>query len=148
MTIKLYTIVEDPKKLEKTLVDTGAGKNLIDSYTVNMKGGGDVLNPVFTLSGADLHAANYCYIARYGRYYFCETSVNPAGVWTIKCHVDVLMSHATQLKGLTVTLDRSETIFNGYLPDSEYNAKGYRAIVARAFDKGLTNDNYILITTG
>ena len=148
MTIKLYNISDDPKKLEKTLTDEGTGKNLIDTYTVNMKGGGDVLNPVFTLSGADLHAANYCYIARFGRYYFCECSVNPAGVWTIKCHVDVLMSHATQLKALTVTLDRSETIFNGYLPDPEYNAKGYRAIAAKTFANGLTSDNYILITTG
>lgn len=148
MTIKLYNISDDPKKLEKTLTDTGAGKNLIDTYTVNMKGGGDILNPVFTLSGADLHAANYCYIARYGRYYFCECSVNPAGVWTIKCHVDVLMSHASQLKALTVTLDRSESLYNGYLPDSEYKSLGYRTVAIKQFPKGLTDDNYILITTG
>ena len=148
MTIKLYNISDDPKKLEKTLTDTGAGKNLIDTYTVNMKGGGDVLNPTFTLSGADLHAANYCYIARYGRYYFCECSVNPAGVWTIKCHVDVLMSHASQLKTLTVTLDRSESLYNGYLPDSEYKSLGYRTVAIKQFPNGLTHDNYILITTG
>ena len=148
MTIKLYNISDDPKKLEKTLTDTGAGKNLIDTYTVNMKGGGDVLNPTFTLSGADLHDANYCYIARYGRYYFCECSVNPAGVWTIKCHVDVLMSHASELAGLKITLERSESTFNGYLPDGEYISKGYRAIALKKFPNGLYNDNFILITTG
>lgn len=148
MTIKLYSLTDEPKKLEKSLIDSGSDANLIGSYTVNMKGGGDVLNPRFTISGADLHTVNYCYIQRYGRYYFCEVSVNPAGVWTIACHVDVLMSHASQLKEITVTLDRSETIFNGYLPDPEYNAKGYRAIAAKTFSSGLTSDNYILITTG
>lgn len=148
MTVKIYKIADDPRKITKSLVDVGAGKNLVGSYTVTMKQGGDVMNAHFTVSD-DVHDANYVYIADYGRYYFInDVKVSPTGVYEVSCHVDVLMSYAAQLKALTVTLDRSETIFNGYLPDSEYNAKGYRAIVAKAYSSGLTSDNFILITTG
>lgn len=145
MTIDIYHIADDPRKLTKTL---GSG-NLIGSYEVRMKEGGNVLRPSFTVSGGDLSHANYCYIPRYERYYFIDPPiVQPSGVWEMQCHVDVLMSHAAELKALTVTLDRSETIFNGYLPDAEYNAKGYRAIVAKQFPVALDDDNYVLITTG
>ena len=61
---------------------------------------------------------------------------------------DVLYTFAAQIKDLTVTLDRSETIYNGYLPDSDYTALGYRSITCRAFDKGLTTNSFILMTTG
>lgn len=149
MTIKIYNVTDDPKKLTKSLVDSGAGANLIGSYDVQMKEGGDILSPSFTVTGSDLHVANYCYIARYGRYYFIDPpKVDPAGRWQMVCHCDVLMSHATQLKDLAVTLDRSETIFNGYLPDSEYNSLAYRQVAIKIFPQGLTNNEYILITTG
>ena len=114
MTIKVYCISDDERKLVKNLVDSGDNANLIGSYTVNMKEGGNVLNPTFSLSGADLHAANYCYIARYDRYYFIDPpTVDPAGRWTMHCRCDVLMSHASELAGLKITLERSESTFNG-----------------------------------
>lgn len=148
MTVKLYTITQDPKTLTKTLIDSGAGANLVIDTDVNMKEGGDVLHPKFTVAGSDLHGVNYAYIPRYRRYYFARVTVDPAGRWWIHCDVDVLMSHAAQLKSIPVTLERSETEFNGYLPDSEYTALGYRAIVAAKFPTGLTKDSYILMTTG
>ena len=144
MTIDLYTITDDPRKLEKTLTNS----NLVLETNVNMKEGGDVLHPHFTIAGSDLHAVNYVYIARYGRYYFARTKVDPAGRWIVDCDVDVLMSHAAQLKNLTVTVDRSESIYNGYLPDAQYKSLGYRTVATKIFPDGLTSNSYILITTG
>ena len=74
--------------------------------------------------------------------------VSPTSIYTFTLQEDVLMVYNEQLKALTVTLDRSETIYNGYLPDSDYTALGYRSITCRAFDKGLTTNSFILMTTG
>ena len=149
MTIKLYSITDDPRSMVKSLVDSGTGANLVASVDVHMKEGGDMINPTFTVSGSDLHGANYCYIARYGRYYYIrDLNVLPTGVWKVTCHVDVLMSYAAQIKGLTCTLDRSESLYNGYVPDAEYKSKGYRAIAMKKFPSGMYDDNFILITTG
>jgi len=149
MNIKLYTITDDPKNMTKTLIDSGADANLIGTYTVTMKNLDDIFEPEFHLTGSDLHGANYAYIPRYGRYYFITViNVSPTGVWQFKAHVDVLMSHAAQLKELPCTLDRSESLFNGYVPDAEYKSKGYRAIAMKKFPSGMYDDNFILITTG
>ena len=94
----------------------------------------------------DTGAANEDFKYRY--YFVNRVSIDRTGLFRIELHLDVLMTWQKLIKSLTVTLDRSETIFNGYVPDGEYIAKGYRKMVMKTFDKGLYNDNYILITTG
>ena len=100
-------------------------------------------------ANAALRTVNYIYNLSTTRYYFVEeVTVDPTGLYTYTCRIDVLMTYRTQLKALNVTLDRSETIFNGYLPDGEYTALGYRAIVCKAFPDALDDDSYVLMTTG
>ena len=163
-TLKLYWITEDPRKLDKALIDSGADSNLIGSYSsVNFKSGHDLIHLTFSLRITSIYRptdrVNYVKVEKsttgvprpwdMERYYFVDsTDIDPSGMVTYKCHLDPLMTYNAQLKALNCTLDRSETIFNGYLPDGEYNALGYRSIGLKMFPNGLTDDSFILITTG
>lgn len=160
ISARFYKITEDPRKLEKTLIISGAGSNLVAGLSINAKEGFDHMHPVFTFragaaSNRVIENANYIHIPNLpasgdtGYYYFIDRiESGPTQYYKFYCHLDVLMTNAAKIKTLTCTLDRSETIFNGYLPDSEFKSLGYRAIACVKFPQGLTNDSYILMTTG
>ena len=152
-TATLYTITVDERVVTKTLPIDGT------PYTINFKLGKNKMNPVIeiqmdpsTAAYSTVQNLNYMKLEGTGRktrYYFIDgVETTRTGLTRFTCREDVLMTWNAEIKGLTATLDRSETIFNGYLPDSDYNAKEYRAIAVKVFPNGLYDDNYILITTG
>ena len=153
-----YRVNTDPRSLNKTLGGT------LTTQSVNFKEGYDKLNPVIeirydpTLTNiyTQMDQMNYVRIDtgatnedfKYRYYFVNRVSIDRTGLFRIELHLDVLMTWQKFIKALTVTLDRSETIFNGYLPDGEYSALGYRAIVCKAFPDALDDDSYVLMTTG
>ena len=143
-TVKLYTVTDDAKVVSKHL-GTAAEFN-----SVTVKETTDVTAPVLRIaSSSNLSGYNYCYIERYGRYYFINRiDTTPDGMWVIHCRCDVLMSYKSQIKALTGTLERSETEFNGYLMDPEYKALAYRKIVTKQFPNAIEGDTFILMTVG
>lgn len=163
-TLKLYWCDDDPRKVTKTLIDTGADSNLIvENSQVNFKEGHGMMDFTVTMRNTSNYRpfdrVNYIKVEKIttgvprpwdmDRYYFVDDIIRqPEGQYKFKCHMDVLMTWSDQIKALSVTLDRSETIFNGYLPDGEYSALGYRAIVCKAFPYALDQDSYVLMTTG
>ena len=157
--VSIYRISDDNRCMTKTLTN----QNRVVQYTdIKFKEGRSLQEIDLTIKENNtstvqaITRANYCAVYATGvsgyrnTFYFIEGPIKilPTGFITIHLREDVLFTFATQLKDLTCTLDRSETIFNGYLPDSEYSALGYRTIAAKMFPNGLTNDNCILITTG
>ena len=143
-TVKLYTVTDDAKVVSKSL------GTATEFTSVTVKETTDVTAPVLRIaSSSNLSGYNYCYIERYGRYYFINRiDTTPDGMWIIHCRCDVLMSYKSQIKALTGTLERSETVFNGYLNDSEYKALAYRKIVTKQFPTAMDNDCFILMTVG
>ena len=144
MDVITYTISDDNNKVSKSL-GTGTTYN-----GVVMKEPTDVIAPTIRItSTGNLSNVNYCYIERYGRYYFVDkiVAVNN-GLWELTCRCDVLMSWKTGITSLTGTLERSETVFNGYLNDPKYKALAYRNIVTKQFPTALNNDCFILMTVG
>ena len=153
-----YRVNTDPRALNKTLGGT------LTTQSVNFKEGYDKLNPIIelrydpTLTNiyTQMDQMNYVRIDtgatnedfKYRYYFVNRVSIDRTGLFRIELHLDVLMTWQKFIKALTVTLDRSETIFNGYLPDGEYSALGYRAIVCKAFPYALDQDSYVLMTTG
>ena len=153
-----YRVNTDPRTLNKVLGGT------LTTQAVNFKEGYDKLNPVIelrydpTLTNiyTQMDQMNYVRIDtgatnedfKYRYYFVNRVSIDRTGLFRIELHLDVLMTWQKFIKALTVTLDRSETIFNGYLPDGEYSALGYRAIVCKAFPYALDQDSYVLMTTG
>ena len=156
---KFYELIDDPRCLEKRLIDTGANKNFLASFNINFKQGHKLGDPTISIRSTSytrlMERGQYVVITsgttgvNDTRYYFCNNiECDPTGIYWYHCHLDVLMTYAGQLKALSVTLERSESDNNGYLPDSQYTALGYRAIVCKKFPQGLTTDSFVLMTTG
>ena len=116
LTVTFYTSSANPKKLDKSgdLTVIGTAKTLHIKHKI------DILNPVFEVDYNSLFlAANYIYIAEFGRYYFCTISTDTAQRMTISAAVDVLHSHATQIKACECTVIRSENAGINYTPDNK-----------------------------
>ena len=153
---RIYKISDDPRSMNKNVIVSGAGMNHITTGNVEFKKEAfNRIDPIIEWRPANntiysqIRDANYMYSNTLGSYYFIKRlTITPTNNIRFELHLDVLMTYATQLKALTCTLDRSETIFNGYLPDSEFKSLGYRAIACVKFPKALNNDSYILMTTG
>lgn len=157
--VDFYRVNADPRTLNKYL-----SSQIIATQSVDFKLGRDKMRPVIELRYDPATEAVYKQIDQVNyirldtgnsnerfkyRYYFVNNViVKPTGIFRLECTLDVLMTYKSFITELVVTLDRSETVFNGYLPDSEYTALGYRSIVAAKFPNGLTTDSYILMTTG
>lgn len=142
--IKLYTVSDDNNKVSKSL---GTAKEYSSCI---LKETEDVTAPTVRIQTTDnLSGINYCYIERYGRYYFVDKiETTPNGFWQLTCRCDVLMSYKSQIRALTGTLERQENLFNGYLNDPQYKALAYRKIVTKQFPTALSNDCFILMTVG
>lgn len=144
MNVITYTIDDDTYKVNKTLGTGTTYENVV------MKSETDTVHPVLTIQSTDnLSSVNYVYIERYGRYYFAEKPIAVKnGVWEVHCKSDPLMSFKNSLLNITGTVTRSESLYNGYLNDSEYKALAYRDVYTLAFPNEVNNDSLILLTIG
>lgn len=113
MNIILYNTNSDPRKLNKSLTQ-------ISTISVRLKDDTDIMRPVIELDSANLPpTANYCYIEKFGRYYF----INRQGITTgrdltLTLDVDVLMSFADIIKNSRVVAKRTSNKYNRYINDS------------------------------
>ncbi len=144
ITIDLYNVSDDNEKVNKTL---GTAKEFTSS---TIKEQTDVTNITLRIQTTDnLSGYNYAYVSEYGRYYFIDKiETTPTGYWVLSCRCDVLMSFKDQILELKGTVTRSESLFNGYLMDSQYKAYAYRNIVTKTFPSAVADDTCILMTVG
>lgn len=115
MTVTLYNITDDPRKLTKTLPQTSKTYNTVDALDIV-----SVVNPTLILSyDGDYIDCNYCYVQEFGRYYFCKTSVDTGGRIVLTCTVDPLMSFAEEIKECKACITRNENTGIGYVVDNK-----------------------------
>lgn len=127
------------------------------------------LTPVATLSGylregcgifapdirvnynAAYIAANYAYIAEYGRYYyFREPPTIEGDIMVLHLYVDVLYTYWSQIQGASCIAERSSSNFDLYLPDSAYaeEAGYYYHSLSLPYTFRPDSGIYVLSTTG
>lgn len=103
---------------ENEVVDKSGSVILGNAYNCEMVNT-DILNPVLKVNARI--DKNYCYISDFGgRYYFIETIETIAGGHSLcHCHVDVLYTYASGIKGLEclVLRNESENMWNRDLTD-------------------------------
>lgn len=115
MTVTLYNITDDPRKLNKTLPQTSKTYNTVDALDIV-----SVVNPTLILEYSSGYIdCNYCYVKEFGRYYFCKTSVDTGGRIVLTCTVDPLMSFATEIKECKACITRNEHTGIGYVVDNK-----------------------------
>lgn len=146
-TVSFYTSTANPKKLDKTgdLTIIGSAKTLHAKHKM------DIINPVFDVDyNSQFLPANYCYIAEFGRYYFCSIATDTAQKITVSCTVDPLYSFAASIKNCPCTVVRSEKSGITYTVDNKLpiDPNKYRVGALHspnAIEDALNDKPYILI---
>ena len=146
MQIDLYSITDDPRKLEKTL-DTA------DTRTGAVRGAIDVLRPEVLVEGGVV-LANYAHIPDFGRYYFIEErEAVRKGLQRLQLRVDVLMSYKDQIKTCPAVFDRSQNLDDAYLSDGSLPVHSFQRLATIPFFREFTfgdkfDEQYVVILAG
>lgn len=144
-TIALYQYTGDSRVVSKQL---GAA---VSEHTFLLKDGCSIDKPTISFSApANIMATlNYAYIADFGRYYWItdrNSTVN--GVVELTLESDPWMSFDAQLRGVTATVDRSASNWQGFLYDNGYQLLAYKTAAIRNFPNAIDDDTMILTTVG
>lgn len=142
--LTFYKNLSDPRTIDKNLVTVGTA-TAAPTETVNL------LTPRLVLNfNSNLLSANYCYISEFNRFYYIRNmEINTAQRLEIGCDVDVLKSHATQIKNCNVIAERSETKYNLYLRDQNAPTEQKTQVQIKKLvnaEKTLGGATYIMIS--
>lgn len=119
MTLTVYSITDDPRKLTKTLGDEKG------TYTVNPTDNCDVLNPVVSIhsvgTGAFPLDANYATLSDTGRNYFIkDITLGTGGKVFVHLSVDVLGTYDGQIRNCPCTITRAQWTGRTMIPDDQF----------------------------
>lgn len=139
VTVKLFKTTSDDREVNKILLSE---KN-IDNVT--LKGETSLTRPSFMLRKGEngfFTGYNYLYCPELSRYYYIDNiTFMPGDFVTLECSVDVLMSFASQIRGLTALVERQESIYNPYLNDNGITVT--QGSIIKAVDVGAVgNESY------
>lgn len=143
MVINFYRTLDEPRKINKTLIYVKGFNNLPLKQDMN------VLEPEFymTWDGEYNTNINYCYIEDFKRYYFVKLVMATGGRVLVKCAVDVLMSHANDIKKCSIYTRRQGNNINNLIHDGEKVIYANRSLYTRLFPKNLFNTQTIVLYT-
>lgn len=142
MDVTLYINVSDNKRVNKEL--SGA-----KTYTCTFRREVSIDQPVIEITTIDdIRGYNYVHIPMYGRYYHAKVSAGPNNVYTLTCKSDPLMSFKAAFLPKEAIIKRSSSLYNLYMPDSNYYISSKMRRQTKAFSGALSQpgDNYILVT--
>ena len=145
MTLTFYTVTDDYRKLDKTL------GTAVASYTGELRETVNDLEMDIVLPGTaynTLVACNYCYIDTFGKYYFREQYSIDNNCTIVRLKEDVRMNFSTQIKATQATVNRSASLYNGFLYDQGYEMLAYQKTAVRKFTTSLDDWDMILTTVG
>ena len=127
VNITLYKTTDDIKTVNKTLTD---GLTL----NADITGGCDIISPVLKIATKNnITSYNYCYIPAWNRYYYINNITASQQRLIVECSVDVLMSWRNEIDNMDVIVERSENVYNLYLPDEKFKLYNYPLIQTRKF---------------
>lgn len=133
MNAKFYYNKSDRIVLNKNISEK-------DSVTVRYKGDTDLINPIFIVNADKIDdKINYIYIAGdINRYYFIDSVVFSQGHIELKCSIDVLMSHKSEIEDQECIIIRNEKIWNMYLSDDRMELYHKPRYLTFPFEHGFT----------
>ena len=148
MTIAIYKIKDDRRKVDKTLNNT----TKVAEITAHIKSDCNMLHPVLEIAyNALIMDANYIYISDWGRYYFISNLTVGSQRIYIRADIDVLQTYSSQIKDLVCVVERQEATdkANRYLPDGMFRATARQVIsTPYIFGQGFSKSQSIVLTTG
>lgn len=128
-------------------------KEISDLMTVsgNLKAETSIIDPIIMIE-CDLSAVtrcNYMTISMFGRSYFVNNirSIR-TGLVEFSCHVDVLSSFASEIRGNTAIVRKQENNWNLYLNDGSFKVYQNPIVLTKAFPSGFTKQEFVLAVSG
>lgn len=128
-------------------------KSVKDIFTVSgeLKEETSIIDPVIKIECdlAVVTGCNYLSIPAFGRSYFI-TNIRSIrnGLVEFSCHVDVLSSFATAIRGNTAIVKRQENNWNLYLNDGSFKVYQNPNVLTKAFPSGFTAQEFVLAVAG
>lgn len=118
--ISLQKNTSPPNFVTKSITDVAYATGVLREGT-------SIIDPTFLieteLSSDMISNVNYLYCAEFGRYYYVTNIIAETGkLWSVHCHVDVLMSYASQIKAQTAVVARQTNQYNMMLDDGWFMA--------------------------
>ena len=143
-TIDIYTNTSPENFLTKNITQIGT------QLSGDLREGTSIIRPGIKVQAASIPAAaNYMFIADFGRYYFIDDiETAEYGLYIIKARVDVLVTYATQIKACKGIVHRSESAYNTYLDDGSFRAYSNPHIITKEFPGGFTVQDFVLAVAG
>lgn len=128
-------------------------KDISEILTVSgeLKTETSIIDPVIMIE-CDLSSVvgcNYMSIPTFGRSYFVNNirSIR-SGLVEFSCHVDVLSSFASEIRGNTAIVRRQEKNWNLYLNDGSFKVYQNPNVLTKAFPSGFTTQEFVLAIAG
>ena len=142
--ISLQVNKSERERLVKDISDIMVLTGVLKSET-------SIIDPVIMVE-CDLTAVvncNYMTIPAFGRSYFVNNirSIRN-GLVEFSCHVDVLSSFASQIRGNTAIIRKQENDWNLYLNDGSFKVYQNPNVLTRAFPSGFTTQEFVLAVAG
>lgn len=127
MTVDFYTVTDPNNKLEKTL--TAASHKALTNVDIFRPS--NIESPSIICDNfANIADKNYCYIGKFGRYYYITgVTFTSAQRCIVNLAVDVLMTYAASIKECTATATRSESAGINYITDNRYPVNNIRRTI-------------------
>lgn len=125
MQVTFYNNRSDNRKLSKSIVQLGS------PIDCQLKEDCSIINPILIVSHSALplyNQCNYMFIPEFGRYYYCELTAMAGDKIMVHGKVDVLMSHAPNIRALQCTILRQQWKYNPYIVDPFAPSKSQRNI--------------------
>ena len=110
-----------------------------------------IIDPVIKIECelSSVIGCNYISIPSFGRSYFVNDirSIRN-GLVEFSCHVDVLSSFASEIRGNTAIIKRQENKWNLYLNDGSFKVYQNPNVFTKAFPSGFTTQEFVLAIAG
>ena len=145
MNVIFYNNTSNPHVMSKAISQIG-------SFNCNVKEPNDVERPEIYLAHDDsIDHANYCYIADFGRYYYCKALPQLGQTMRFTCESDPLMSFRSGILASPAVISRNPWHFDLYVPDPKLPIEARSAGAVLKFPGthfSGSNNSYILTTIG
>ena len=152
MHVTLYYNKSDGRVLNKTITPITPRDAQTDQIPVQVLEDTSLVDPTFIFSApTNVMDANYLFADDFGRYYFITDKIFSKNKIYVKCHVDVLMSFKSQIKGTKAILERTQedAKFDLYLNDAYLPLENRNCVRTIDFPNGFNDTSeFILVLAG
>lgn len=128
-------------------------KSVDNLFTVSgvLKEETSIIDPVIKIECllSSVTDCNYLSIPSFGRSYFVNNIKSIRhGLVEFSCHVDVLSSFASEIRGSTAIIRRQENAWNLYLNDGTFKVYQNPIVLTKAFPSGFSTQEFVLAVAG